>query len=345
MAGKMMYTVWQGGKKMETEIGRPFTGYRLTELKRFLRRMDLDYDDGVEYTVTLTEGDEIAAAGSLDGNVLKCIAVDPRWQGEGLTATVVSELRREAFRRGREHLFLFTKPKNRRMFEGLSFFPIAETGDMLLLESVRNGIRDFVSSLKKAPVSGRIGCVVMNCNPFTLGHRYLVETAAGRCDWLHVFVLSAERSLFSAGTRRLLAERGTADLPNVTVHPTGDYLISAATFPDYFLNDKTRADEIRCQLDLEIFCRYFVPALGITCRFVGTEPLSPVTAAYNEAMKAYLPPRGVEVTELTRKEIGGEPVSASRVRALLAAGDLAPLEKLVPKTTLDYLKEHPNEGG
>lgn len=323
---------------MELDFGRPYTGFARREVEAFLHKMELDYDEGVEFTVTLWENDELIGTGSLDGGVLKCIAVDPAHQGEGLTATIVSELRREAFSRGHEHLLLFTKPKNRAMFEDLYFYPIAETADMLLMENVKNGIADFVASLEKPACDGTVGCVVMNCNPFTLGHRYLVETAAKQCDRLHVFVLSADRSEFPAADRRRLVSEGVADLPNVTVQPTGDYLISAATFPAYFLKDKARVDDIRCELDLEIFCKYFAPALGITRRFVGTEPLSPVTAAYNEAMKKYLPPRGIEVTELTRRESGGEPISASRVRALLKQRDFAALEKLVPPTTLAYLK-------
>ena len=323
---------------MEMEFGHPFTGYARRELEAFLKKMELDYDEGVEFSVTLWESDELIATGSLDGNVLKCIAVDPAHQGEGLTATVVSELRKEAFRRGKQHLLLFTKPKNRLMFEDLYFYPIAQTADMLLLESEKGGIANFVASLEKPPVHGTVGAVVMNCNPFTLGHRWLVEQAASACDWLHIFGLSADRSEFPAADRRMLVQQGTADLKNVTVHPTGDYLISAATFPSYFLKEKARADDIRCELDLEIFCKWFAPALGITKRFVGTEPLSAVTAAYNEAMKRYLPPRGIEVVELARKEAEGAPISASRVRALLAARDFEALKPLVPQSTLDYLK-------
>lgn len=324
---------------MEFEYGTPFTGFRLGLVRDFLKTMELDYDPGVEYTVCILENDEIVATGSLDHNVLKCIAVSEAHQGEGLTATLFSELRKEAFRRGHERLLMFTKPKNRWMFEDLQFFTIAQTGDMLLMESTRNGIRDFVSSLEKAPVTGRIGAVVMNCNPFTLGHRYLVEQAAKQCDWLHIFVLSAEKSLFSAQERRMLVEQGTADIPNVTVHPTGDYLISAATFPSYFLKEKARVDEMHCELDLEIFCQYFAPALGITCRFVGMEPFSPVTKAYNEAMKKYLPPRGVEVTEIPRKESGGIAISATRVRELYEKKEFEALRQLLPETTWNYLKE------
>ena len=325
---------------MEIEYGSPMKGFALSELKAFLRSAELDYDEQIQYTVCLTENDEIIATGSLDKNVLKCIAVSPAHQGEGLTATLLSDLRKEAFRRGQEHLFLFTKPKNRWMFEDLYFYPIAQTADMLLMESRRNGIRDFVDALEKIPVTGRIGAIVMNCDPFTLGHRYLIETASKECEHLHIFVLSENRSHLPPEVRRELLQKGVADLPNVTIHPTGDYLISAATFPAYFLKNKADPEKAKCELDLEIFCKWFVPALGISRRYVGTEPLSPVTEAYNRAMQAYLPPRGVEVRVIPRREEGGAPISASRVRTLWQEGNTDALRSLVPETTLAYLTAH-----
>lgn len=325
---------------MELETGAPLRPWRREALKQFLAREGLDLDENVEYTVNLLEDDEIVASGSLDGNICKCIAVDPAHQGEGLTATVLTALRQEAFARGKRHLFLYTKPKNRMMFSGLSFYPVAETRDTLLMENVRDGCKNFVAALPRRENPGTVGAIVANCNPFTLGHRYLIEQAAKQCELLHLFILSEDKSLFPAETRLALAKAGTADLPNVLVHPTGDYLISAATFPTYFIKDKDRIPEIRCGLDLEIFSSCFAPALHITRRFVGTEPLSPVTDAYNRQLMAFLPGRGVEVTLIPRKEQDGAPISASRVRALLAEGRVEETRALVPATTFAYLQAH-----
>lgn len=323
---------------MELEYGAPLRPWRREETRRFLASAGLDFDEGVEYTVNLLENDEIIGSGSLQGNICKCIAVADAHQGEGLTATILTQLRQEAFRRGLRHLFLYTKPKNRRMFQDLSFYPVAETADTLLMENVKDGCKKFVASLDAPACDGVIGAIVANCNPFTLGHRYLVERAAKECDLLHLFILSEDKSLFPAEDRLALARAGTADLNNVVVHPTGDYLISAATFPTYFIKDKSRIPEIRCGLDLEVFCRWFAPALGITRRFVGTEPLSPVTEAYNRQLMEVLPGRGVEVTLIPRKEQNGAPISASRVRALLEEEKLEDIRPLVPETTMAYLE-------
>ena len=328
--------MYSGGDEVELRYYRSLKEKEKEKLLDFLRSEGLSYDEGCSFTVCAYEDGEIIASGSLDGNVLKCIAVSASHQGEGLSATIVSALRKEAFDRGESHLFLFTKPKNIDMFEGLSFYPVAKTRDALLMESVKDGCLDFVAALPKK--EGVCGAVVANCNPFTLGHRYLVEQAAKACDWLYLFILSEDKSLFSSAARLELARNATADLSNVIVCETGKYLISSATFPTYFLKDKA-VEDVKCDMDIEIFTRYFAPALNITRRFVGTEPISRTTDAYNTRLLALLPEKGVDLQIINRKESEGEVISASRVRALIEKGDRESIAKLVPKTTMDYIDE------
>ena len=304
----------------------------------FLRRADLEPDANVEKTVLVWDNGELIATGSRQGSLLKCIAVDEARQGEGITATLITALRQEAFEAGQRHLFLYTKPQNEFMFSSLFFYPIARSGKVLLMESKKEGIREFVTGLPKAAEAGRIGAAVMHCNPFTLGHRYLVEAAAKNCGHLYVFVLSEAGAMFSPEDRMEMVKAGTADIPNVTVLPTGPYLISSATFPSYFLKDKEKLPEIQCLLDIEVFTRYFAPRFGITHRFVGSEPFSPSTAMYNEALKTYLPAAGIAVTELPRMEKNGAAVSARAVRALLEAGEKEKAAAMLPETTVEILK-------
>lgn len=324
---------------MDIELLHELPDNKRRQWVQLLERCGLEPDAGVQTTALIWDGGQLIAAGSRQDNLLKCIAVDPARQGEGLLAALLTRLRQDAFDCGLRHLFLYTKPGNRAMFSALFFYPVAQSEQVLLMESRRNGVRDFVRGLQAPKTEGTIGAVVMNCNPFTLGHRYLIETAARECDWLYVFVLSEDRSLFPATDRLALVQAGTADIPNVTVQPTGPYLISAATFPTYFLKDRAHTAEIQCQLDIEIFTRYFVPRFGIIRRYVGTEPISPVTSRYNEALARLLPSKGVELRLLPRLERGGEPISASRVRALLHTGEKAGLQALLPETTLRYLEE------
>lgn len=323
---------------MDIELTCVLSGQKLNTWQNFLAKSGLEADRAVEQTVLVWEDDQLIATGSRQGNLLKCIAVDPTHQGEGLLAKVLTSLRQEAFRDGHRHLFLYTKPSNIHLFTGLLFYPVAQTKDVLLMEDERNGIQEFVRALTPVQHPGTVGAVVMNCDPFTLGHQYLIETAAKSCDHLYVFVLSEDKGHFSADQRMEMVKLGTAHIPDVTVLPTGPYLISSATFPTYFLKNRDDADTIHCQLDIEIFSRYFAPAFGIQRRFVGTEPLSPLTNRYNEALKTYLPQVGIDLYEIPRLENDKTPISASAVRKACEAQDWETVKTLVPATTYHYLQ-------
>ena len=296
-------------------------------------------DSDAEQTVLIWDAEELIATGSRTGNLLKCIAVDPARQGEGLLAKVLTTLRQESFREGYQHLFLYTKPANGPLFSDLLFYPVAQTGDVLLMEDRKDGIHSFIRDLSPQKHTGKIGAAVMNCDPFTLGHQYLIETAARECDHLYVFVLSEDKGYFSAADRLEMVRRGTEQLPNVTVLPTGPYLISGATFPTYFLKNRDQAEQIHCQLDVEIFTRHFAPAFSVTNRYVGTEPLSLLTNQYNEVLKTQLPRHGIAVMEIPRLSIEDTPISASAVRNALENKDQQALRALVPHTTFTYLKD------
>lgn len=306
----------------------------------FLMRMGLEPDTQCEQTVLIWEDDELIATGSRQENLLKCIAVDPAHQGEGLLATVITALREEAFRFGHQHLFLYTKPSNEYLFSSLFFYPIAKTDTVLLMEDRKNGIHDFLANQPHTKTAAPIGALVMNCNPFTFGHRHLIEIAAKECNHIYVFVLSEDKSSFSAGDRMEMVKLGTADLPNVTVLPTGPYLISSSTFPTYFLKEREKAEQIHCLLDIAIFCKHFVPKFGITHRYVGTEPFSPMTNQYNLALEAHLPQNGIILRKIPRLESENTPISASAVRQLVQNKDIDSLINLVPSTTLAYLQSH-----
>jgi [citrate (pro-3S)-lyase] ligase len=325
---------------MNIFTGSTLTPRRLADVRELLDRAGIGWDDGVTFTVVVQDDDgRPLATGSRQDNVLKCIGVDPSAQGEGLAATVVTELIKDAIRNGYSHLFIFTSPKSAQLFRQLGFHMVAGTADAVLLENRANGIGDFVAGLENPPADGIVSAIVANCNPFSYGHRYLVETASRASGLVHLFVLSADKSRFSAADRMRMVRDGTADLKNVVVHPTGDYLISAATFPSYFIKDKARADAINCGLDLTIFAQCFAQPLGIVRRYVGTEPTDAVTLAYNRQMQALLPSFGIEVIEVPRLEKNGAAVSASRIRKLLDEGRLDEIEGLAPPSTFAFLQK------
>lgn len=322
---------------MELELISQLAGRRRRAWEALLAQTGLQPEADPQVTALLWEEDTLAATASRQGNLLKYIAVDPSFQGQDLTARLITALRQDGLRQGLRHLFLYTKPKNRQLFEPLFFYPVAQTGDVLLMENRKDGIAEFLSQFPPRQEDGIIGAAVMNCNPFTKGHRYLIETAAAECRQLYVFVLSEDLSQFSAADRLEMVRRGTAHLPNVTVLPTGPYLISSATFPTYFLKDREQAGDVQCLLDIQIFANHYAPHFGITRRYVGAEPLSPMTARYNQALHAHLPGYGIEVREIPRLALDETPISASAVRLALAQGE--DIRHLVPESTYQYLTQ------
>lgn len=323
----------------------PKFGTEREEIARFLGARDLDFDDDIELAVLVDYDGEPAASACLAGSVVKGVAVSVGSEGEGLADLAVSSILTEASRLGRAPLRAYTDPKNIVLFRSMGFVELARAGDdAVLMESDSRTFGRWANDGRAAlridqiPGGNRIGAVVVNCNPFTLGHRSLIERAAARCDVLLVFVVETDKSSFPADARRRMVVRGTADLANVRVLASGPYIISEATFPTYFLKEKTRATGINARLDLDLFAQRIAPAFRIQVRFVGTEPYCAVTALYNDAMKRLLPPRGIEVVEFPRLEAGGEPISASTVRRALRAGDVEALAALLPPTTVEYLR-------
>ena len=320
---------------MYTVTGAPLQGKQLHNLQAFLASCDLKYDTAIHYTVLLMEDEQIIATGSLCGSTIRCVAVAPDRQGEDLTGQLMTHLLQRAAQEGRRHLLLYTKPRNQFLFAPFGFYPVIRTPDCVLLENRRAGLDTFLSALPEK--EGVIGCVVAHCNPFTRGHYHLIETAAQQCDWVHVFILSEDNGLFSPDTRLAMARECLRPLPNVLVHASGPYMVSSATFPAYFLKDSRQAAQVHCETDLRLFGEKIAPALHITKRFVGEEPLCPVTREYNRAMHALLPTYGVEVIEIPRKTDGNAVISASRVRALLADCQQDAAASLVPPAALPFI--------
>lgn len=286
----------------------------------------------------LDEDGRVIATGSCFGQTLRCFAVEQAHQGEGLLNVIVSHLIELQVSRGNTHLFVYTKTKTARFFQSLGFYEIVRVdGVVSFLENRRSGFPDYLNDLKRTARPGCSGAVILNANPFTLGHRYLVETAAAACDTLHLFVLSEDASLVPFSVRMELVRRGVADLSNVILHESGPYLISAATFPSYFLKDSETAIEAHARLDAAIFVR-IAKALGIRKRFAGEEPTSMVTARYNAIMEEELPKNGIDFETVSRKIASERMISASTVRAALQAGDWDTLKVMLPETTLAYFR-------
>ena len=425
---------------MEIQTINPATPRQRQRIEAFLKRNGLRIDDMNYYAAMLDDDGEMIAGGGLKDDVIKCVAVDDAHKGEAIANRLVSHLISHANQEGYGCIKLFTKPKNRQLFESLSFRLLAEAPEAILMETGIGGISNTVEALKKIKEESEkykeynkeckednkeckednkeckedskeckeeektnlntttpqhlntsylntttpqhlntsylntstpqhlntsylntstpqhlntsylntstpqhlnttmqpTGCIVMNCNPFTLGHRYLIEQAAKQVERLYVMVVREDCSLFAYTERKAMVEQGVADIENVSVIDGSDYAISRATFPTYFLKRLDDAADTQMLLDLDLFRRHIAPALGATVRFVGTEPTDQLTRRYNQLMHEALK----DVREINRLEKDGNAVSASRVRKAMEEGDMNTIRQLVPPTTLPYIIAH-----
>lgn len=333
-------------------------------IEGFLQANGLRYDD-VDYYAALVDesSDEIVAGGGLKGGVIKCVAVADGHKGEAVANQIVSHLIAKANAAGHQCVKLFTKPQNRPLFESLSFHFLAEAPEAILMETGVGGIAKYSEELRAKSeecncylLAGRnsvevdstklsvdtvkwsVGVIVMNCNPFTLGHRYLIERSSELVERLYVVVVREDCSMFSYNERKAMVSQGVRDIGNVVVVDGSDYAVSAATFPTYFLKQLSDATDTQIILDLDLYRRRIAPALGATIRFFGSEPTDPLTRRYNELMHQQL---GEEhVHEIQRKQQEGSAISASRVRKAMMEGCLWDAIQLVPPTTIPYIIGH-----
>lgn len=328
------------------------------QIEMFLQTNGLRYDDVDYYAAIVDESfDEMIAGGGLKGSVIKCVAVAEGHKGEAVANVIVSHLIAKANAEGCQCVKLYTKPDNRQLFESLSFRLIAESPNAILMETGVGGIEKYSEELRvkseelrvkseelkndESVVSNArkpIGVIVMNANPFTLGHRFLVEQSSELVERLYVVVVREDCSMFSYNERKAMVSQGVRDIGNVVVVDGSDYAVSAATFPTYFLKQLSDATDTQIILDLDIYRRRIAPALGATIRFFGSEPTDPLTRRYNELMHQQL---GEEhVHEIQRKQQEGSAISASRVRKAMMEGCLWDAIQLVPPTTIPYIIGH-----
>ena len=324
-----------------------------TQINELLLAEGIRRDANLDYTCGMYDEEmNIIATGSCFGNTLRCMAVSNAHQGEGLMNQIVTHLISIQFERGNTHLFLYAKCNSAKFFGDLGFYEIARIdGQIVFMENRKTGFTSYLEKLKKETEQSevfrqfscndsaktKIAALVMNANPFTLGHQYLVEKAASENDILHLFIVSEDQSLVPFSVRKKLVLEGTAHLKNIIYHESGPYIISNATFPSYFQKDADAVMESHANLDLTIFVR-IAQTLGINYRYVGEEPNSQVTGIYNEIMAKKLPENQIACKIIPRKEANGSVISASTVRTALKSGKMELLKTLVPETTLRYFQ-------
>ena len=333
-------------------------------------------DKNLDYTCAMFDDDmQVIATGSCFLNTLRCLAVSSTHQGEGLMNQILTHLISVQFSRGNTHLFLYTKCSSAPFFADLGFYEIANIKNQIFfMENKRNGFSSYLkkleqdsteqittleetkaltesntTNLRKTIGSIKTAALVINANPFTLGHQYLIEKASRENDILHLFIVEEDTSLIPFSIRKKLVIEGTSHLPNIIYHDSGPYIISNATFPGYFQKDEQAVMESHAELDLAIFTK-IAEKLLITRRYIGEEPFSETTGLYNKIMAEKLPENGIGCIIVPRKQyIDTEnktnsrqphplPISASTVRQAIKDKNFTLLKQLVPETTLQYFE-------
>ena len=346
--------IYEEKQIQELPLGIPLFKKKVED---FLRANGLRLEK-VDLYMAIQDADEhILAGGGIARDTIKCIAVSEEARSEGLAVPLISRLIAVGAERGYTNIKVFTKPENRAVFESLGFRTLAQAPKAIFMEN-GSGLRDYLRCLDFArhgsnchfDRSGEIssGVALMNANPFTIGHKYLIEKALEQVERLFVIVVKEDVSRFPYAERLATVKAACSGLDRVTVCEGSDYQISAATFPTYFLKELSDASETQMRLDLDLFCRHIAPALGATVRFVGTEPTDALTARYNALMKEVLPSLGIQVVEIprharpsfvchARPDRASDPVTATAVRVALDAGRFALAASMVPSATIPAL--------
>ncbi len=308
------------------------------EYKIFLEQSGLQYEES-DIQLGVYNGSQLIGGVSLDKNCIKLLRVSCNYEGIGISNILISNIIKIAYEKGIEHLFVYTKVEHEEKFNKQGFYTIYKTDSVLFLENKSNGIYNYIKELEKFKSNEKNSCsLVMNLNPLTKGHEYLIKKASECNDYVHVIIVKEDKSLFPYEVRLNILNQVCKKYNNVKVHSGSDYIISNATFPTYFIKSKENITPIYAELDANIFGSYIGKALNINRRYIGTEPFSKTTNLYNEILKSVLPKYGIEVIECERYTIDNEVVSASKVRNYIKEGNLDKAYNLLPIESINFLK-------
>ncbi|MGN9165270.1 adenylyltransferase/cytidyltransferase family protein [Tissierellaceae bacterium HCP3S3_D8] len=309
------------------------------EIKEFLDNYGVDYDCP-DKTFVIRDSGKIIATGSASGNILKYFFSKEEYKGQGAMGIIYNSLLSHLLEEGYDSFFVFTSPNNRAIFQSLGLKEVYSTERVSLFEGGFYNYNSWIHKIKSnlKPKIGRRGAIIMNCNPMTLGHKYLIRRAVEEVDELLIFVVEEDKSVFPFKDRFSILQEELKDIEKIDLIKGGPYIISQGTFPTYFIKKKDEMLEIYTELDGSIFADKIAKDLGIDIRFLGSEPKDMVTLAYNKSLKEILEKRDIEVKIIPRMSLKDEIVSASYVRQLLKEGKMKEAFNFLPNSTIEYLK-------
>jgi hypothetical protein len=184
------------------------------------------------------------------------------------------------------------------------------------------------------------GAVMLNSNPFTNGHRHLVESAASSMRHVYVFVAEDDKSVFPFSDRLRLTIDGTKHIANVTVIPGGRYIVTQKSIESSASGRGRKKTIAGAHFDIEIFARYIANALNIAAVYSGggdRSRESGKSSDFDAAMSEILPRYGIAYNLIPKREYRGAPLSAGLVRSLMREQRFSEIERVVPPSTYTYL--------
>ena len=311
----------------------------IEEIRVYLKTNQVDYEP-IDKTFVIRDKGEIIATGSADGNIMKYFFSKDEYQGQGLMGIIYNSLLNHLLESNYDSFFVFTTPCNKNIFLSLGLKEVYSTNRVALFEAGFYNYGKWIKKLKdNGPEKNGIrGAMVVNCNPMTLGHRYLIDAALEKVDDLLVFVVEEDRSIFPFNDRFNIVKEELKDYKNIKVIKGGPYIISRGTFPTYFIKKKDDMLDIYTELDGSIFAKRIAQDLEIDIRFFGEEPIDIVTLNYNNTLKSILEDNGINVEIIKRKQLDNTIISASYVRDLIKMNRIEEAYKFLPKATIKYLK-------
>lgn len=313
----------------------------IEEIKEYLASNNVDYDLP-DKTFVIRDNGQIIATGSADGNILKYFFSKDEYQGQGLMGIIYNSLLNHLLESNYNSFFVFTTPCNKNIFLSLGLKEVYSTNRVSLFEGGFYNYQKWIKRVKDNVMGkqGIRGAMVVNCNPMTLGHKYLIDTALKKVDDLLVFVVEEDSSIFPFTDRFNIVKEELKDYKNITVIKGGPYIISRGTFPTYFIKKKDEMLDIYTELDGSIFAKKIAQDLELDIRFFGEEPIDLVTLNYNNTLKRILEDSSINVEIIRRKQLDNTIISASYVRNLIKANKIEEAYKFLPNTTIEYLQSN-----
>lgn len=313
------------------------------KIKIFLNKFALKLDSFITKTLYVeNDNNEIIGTISCQDYIIKDLAVDESYQSENIATLLVNEMINH-FRINNIHNYqVFTKPQYENIFKNLGFKQLVKTEKVVLLEGGIITIDDELLKIKKILTNrfgeinetSDIGCIVINGNPITNGHMYLIEEASKNHKIVILFVVEEDKSDFTFEQRFSFAYLSVMRLGNVCVVPSTKYIVSMSTFPSYFLKDETEVSYQYSMIDALLFNEYFINYLHIKKRYVGTE-INEKMITYNDNLQKVLKDKLIIIDRLKQNN---EIVSASTVRKLLKENNFEEAIKYIPKEIASILK-------